>query len=78
MLDRAKKLHLALKALAVLYEEDLSLAEESLRRALARLLALHGLASHPVLGRGLMSTKDLTCLTPSVARMVSSTVFNSS
>ena len=44
MLDNAKKLHLALKILAILQEEDLPLAEaeEILHRTLAMLQAWHG------------------------------------
>lgn len=44
MLDNAKKLHLALKILVVLQEDDLSLtdAEEILRRTLAMLQTWHG------------------------------------
>jgi hypothetical protein len=44
MLDNAKKLHLALKILGVLQEEDLPLAdaEEILQRTLAMLQAWHG------------------------------------
>jgi hypothetical protein len=44
MLDNAKKLHLALKILAILQEEDLPLAdaEEILCRTLAMLQAWHG------------------------------------
>ena len=44
MLDNAKKLHLALKVLTILQEEDLPLteAEEILRRTLAMLQAWHG------------------------------------
>jgi hypothetical protein len=47
MLDNAKKLHLALKILAVLQEEDLPLAdsEEILRRTLAMLQAWHAAKS---------------------------------
>ena len=43
MLDNAKNLHLALKILAALQEEDLPLAdaEEILRRTLAMLQAWH-------------------------------------
>lgn len=44
MLDNAKKLHLALKILATLQDDDLPLAdaEEILRRTLAMLQAWHG------------------------------------
>jgi hypothetical protein len=47
MLDNAKKLHLALKILAVLQEEDLPLAEaeEILRRTLLMLQAWHAAKS---------------------------------
>ncbi len=49
MLDNAKKLHLALKILAILQEEDLPLAdaEEILRRTLGMLQAWHGAKGEP-------------------------------
>ncbi len=49
MLDNAKKLHLALKILEILQEEDLPLAdaEEILRRTLAMLQACHGAKGEP-------------------------------